>query len=465
MGATLKSINVDVEKQKPQPVQHSNSEFAAALLAFEARVREIDDEHELFTHMCNDAKRILNFRQGFFFRSYVKEGAHRVCAATSIPIVDRDAPMMRWLEKIVARLSSEVGTDKKHYFTLPAYCDDTDEDPVTYPFAEFLWTPIKDGENVIGGFLATRETPWRETDQTLSQRIADLYTHAWCSIKGRGSLARKRIFTKKRSLLIAAVLGVIALIPVPMTALAPVKVDPLDPFIVAAPFEGVVQEIIAEQGAYIEAGDDLIQFDDVSQRNEAEIADRRASVADARLQRVEQSAIYDPAIKRELAVAKAEYDLALSEKQYADDILSKTKFKAPISGLAVYTDKRDWVGKPVQAGQAILQIADPQNIHFSIDLPVKESIVLKEGASVRVFLDSDPLKPIDAVLTQTSYQPRPDEQNILSYRLFATISKDDVKNLPRIGVKGTAQVKGNRVPFIYAVLRRPLSSLRQMTGL
>ena len=56
----------------------------------------------------------------------------------------------------------------------------------------------------------------------------------------------------------------------------------------------------------------------------------------------------------------------------------------------------------MSAGEAILQIANPAKVRFSIDLPVRESLVLKDGARIKVFLDSDPLRPVEATLVEAA---------------------------------------------------------------
>jgi len=428
-------------------------------------IQTLSTEAALFAHLTNTSRRILCFRQAFVLRRKVSDGPLQVVSASSIPAVDREAPMIRWIEKIAARLSAEAGVDAQHVFTLPAYCDDNDEDAKTYPFAEFCWTPLKVDNKVIGVILAARETPWTARDLTLFERLSDLNTHSLLAIKGKKRPIRQRIFTKKRTLLASLVLVALALFPVPLTALAPVKVVPAKPFIVAAPFNGVVREILVDQSEVVNTGVPLVAFEDVRQRNELEITERQAGVAAARLQRIAQRAIADPRETRDLAVAQAEYDLAIVERDYAAELLGKTILRAEREGVAVFSDKRDWVARPVAAGEAILEIADPQNIEFSIDLPVGESIVLSEGARVKIFLDSAPLKPVSATLTRKSYQPRADERNVMAYRLTATLDEETASSLPRIGIQGTAQIYGDKVPAIYAVLRRPLAAFRQLTGI
>ena len=88
---------------------------------------------------------------------------------------------------------------------------------------------------------------------------------------------------------------------------------------------------------------------------------------------------------------------------------------------------------------------------------------MQDGARIKVFLDSDPLNPVEAVLVEASYQPVRDKRDILSYRLSGEL-RDEDGELPRIGVQGTAQIYGGKAPLIYVLLRKPLASLRQFTG-
>jgi multidrug efflux pump subunit AcrA (membrane-fusion protein) len=226
----------------------------------------------------------------------------------------------------------------------------------------------------------------------------------------------------------------------------------------------VVKQITVAQGAVVEKGTPLLQLDDVEQRNELQIAREQVAVADARYQRASRSAIQSEEGRKELAVALAELQLARAEAAFAEEQLRQTGVIAQRDGIAVYTDKRDWEGRPVRAGEAILQIADPEQIEFSIDLPVSDSIVLRDGARIKVYLDSDPLRAIDAEIIATSYQPRLDKRQILSFRLRAQLPVSHDEPLPRIGTQGNARIFGDTAPLIYVLLRRPLTALRQTLG-
>ncbi len=450
-------------RQEPVTEPPVSDNFAETLLAYESEVRTLSHEQELFAHAVNSTRRLFPFRQALLFGRSSSTSSYSVIAASSLSFVDRNSPQIRWFESIVRRLGNEMPINEIHSFSLPSYCDDSDEETHNYPFSEFLWAPFVSGDKTFGGLLFTRDQGWSKAERLLIKRTARLYGHAWSAIKGQKQLLSKPLLTRTTLLASAVVLCSIAFIPISITALAPVEVVPAKPFVVAAPFDGVVKEILVDKNQWLNPGDPIIAFEDVRLRNEYEIADQNYAVAKAKLLSVSQSAISDKTAKRELTISEAELALAKAERDYAADLLNKAVVKASRNGIAIYTDKRDWVGRPVAAGEAIIQIANPTEIEFEVYLPVKDSLVLKEGARVKIFLDSDPLKPLQAVLTEAGYQAQKDKRDILSYKITARL-QESIVDSPRIGIQGTAQVYSDKAPLIYVLLRRPLSTLRQFTG-
>ena len=78
-----------------------------------------------------------------------------------------------------------------------------------------------------------------------------------------------------------------------------------------------------------------------------------------------------------------------------------------------------------------------------------------------LFLDSDPLHRHSATLERAAYQAQNTSAGQLAYRLDATFDTAP----PRIGLRGTAKVLGERAPLALYLLRRPLAALRQAVGL
>ena len=71
--------------------------------------------------------------------------------------------------------------------------------------------------------------------------------------------------------------------PLPMTALAPMEVVPREPFVVAAPIDGVIDTIVAAPNSMVKTGDVLVQYVDTVPRNQLQVAEQEVSVAEAKL--------------------------------------------------------------------------------------------------------------------------------------------------------------------------------------
>ena len=152
-----------------------------------------------------------------------------------------------------------------------------------------------------------------------------------------------------------------------------------------------------------------------------------------------------------------------AEVNYNQELLHRVEVKADKDGIAIFSNPFEWVGKPVQMGEKILLIADPQKIELNIMLPIDEAISLKNGSDVKLFLNIDPINPLEASLTWASYEAKQTPNNIMSYQV-----KADFKNpndIPRIGLKGTAKIFGDDTTLFYYVFRRPISSFRRFFGI
>jgi len=122
----------------------------------------------------------------------------------------------------------------------------------------------------------------------------------------------------------------------------------------------------------------------------------------------------------------------------------------------------DWVGKAVILGEKVLTLADPQQVEMVVQLAVADSIDVEPGVDIKLYPNGAPLRSFDAQVIHAAYHAEPMPDGRLVYRIKARFT--DAKDLPRIGLMGTAKVYGGWTPFGYYVLRRPLTSLRQWIG-
>ena len=141
-----------------------------------------------------------------------------------------------------------------------------------------------------------------------------------------GRKKRARMSVRKRTLCLgtAALLMLAAFIPVPMSTLAPAEIVADTPFMITAPIDGVVEQILIAPNSEIAAGQALVRLVDTTHRNEFLLAGQEQSVAQARLRQASLTSFIDNEAKRSLATAQAEQKLALARQDYAKDRLSKT---------------------------------------------------------------------------------------------------------------------------------------------
>ena len=117
-------------------------------------------------------------------------------------------------------------------------------------------------------------------------------------------------------------------IPVPMSVMAPAEIVSEQPYIIAAPIDGVVKTILPEANTIVKTGDVLFVFEDTVLKSDAEVARRKELVSQARYITAKQSAFSDPKAYKQLAINKAEVELAKSERIFAEKKLERTIVRA-----------------------------------------------------------------------------------------------------------------------------------------
>lgn len=394
-------------------------------------------------------------------------------AISSQAQIDKTTPFAQWMSaELTSRVRrAELDTDANWKFE-----SRREGDAFSYPFTHAYYAPFSPDPKT-GGLLFTRDTEFKDTEIPQIKRIAQIFG---VSAAAMGRKKRARMSVKKRSYFLGTVLllGLISLIPVPMTTLAPAEIVAKDPYIITAPIDGVVESILVQPNAEVSLGTPLLRLVDTTYKNEYILAQQEQSVADAKLRQASLTSFIDSKAKGGVAVAKAEKFMARARQDYARDRLSKTIVNAPQAGLAIYSDPTDWAGRPVATGEAIISIADPARVLLRIDAPLSIGETLQKGARVRMFMDNDPLNPIEAEITNASYYAQAMPDGHMAYEAFANLKKSKPSaipqsengsplpssDLPRIGTRGVAKIYGGTAPLGFWLLRRPITLARQFLG-
>ena len=450
---------------EPKPSTSPNNTALYVLLQLEGTVRAAQTQQELEFFFVNETRRLVPFRQAILLSPPTPSAqSYQVRAASSIPVVDRTVPLMQWTERLIRDLlKTSTGPDIRR--VTEADCPaGLRPDWMEFTPGYGLWCPLKHpGGQIFGGLWLTRDQPWPDHEVTVLQRIIEAYAHAWRAVGPSNSRRWRWGLSRATTWLLAvATLGALA-IPVPMSTLAPAKIIAKDPLIVSAPIDGVIAEILVLPNTVVSEGQVLFKYEDTTFRSEYEAAERNLDVAMAQYRRASQGSFVEAAQKADVPLLKAEVELRETERNYAHERLTKVEVKAEEAGLLLYSDKSDWIGKPVVVGQRIMELANPQQLEVRIDLPVEDAIVLREGASVKLFLNANPFSSVPATVSHASYHAEVLPNNTLAYRVTAQLEQGSSEF--RIGWQGTAKMYGEEVTLFTYLFRRPISVIRPWIGL
>ncbi len=426
----------------------------AQFLALERQARACSTVEQLAYHMVNDAQALFGYRHAALLI------AGKVRALTGISVVEPNAPFVAFVEQACAQLQAQAALQCACSVDIQGLGAQQQADWQSLSAGEVFWLPLPDRQgSPFGGLWLAREQPWNDAEQALLKHLADTYAHAWLALQPRRPWRLR--WPKKKLLLIAAALCLLLLVPVRQSVLAPAEVVPLGGRVVAAPLDGVIAEFLVKPNQTVAAGDVLVRFDATSLKAQADVAERALGVAEAELKTNTQRAFADAESSARVDMLAARVEQKRAERDYARQLLARSEVRAERAGIAVFADTERLTGKPVQTGERLMQIADPDQAELRIELPVGDAISLVTGAEVALFLDSDPLNRHDARLERAAYESQSTAAGQLAYRLDAAF----IAAPPRIGLRGTAKLFGDRAPLAYYLLRRPLASLRQSLGL
>jgi len=441
------------------------------LIAYESEVLSAPDRRTLKHIAVNKSRILLPF--GHAFLCTRNGNSFKIEAVSNQAVVNSQTPFIQWLRttlkgqaamlkktqaknKAAHQDAERKGSFDNHYlFTLKSRRADDDFD---YPFVHACWQSF--GPGAQAGLLFTRDTPFEETELPVLERIARITGLGWAA---RAKHKKAKWTPRKKTLATGtAMLALIMLaFPVHVTTMAPAEVVAAQPYIVTAPMDGVIERMLVKPGTFVKKGTLLAVLNDTNYRNEYQVSGEEERVAGARYRQAALSAFVDEKAKRELAGAKAEQALAGARQDYAKDRLSKTRLIASRDGIVIYTDEKDWVGRPVAIGEKIMQIADPNRVLLRLATPIADSDVLRGGARVRMFLDADPLRPLEAKIIQANAYASPQPDGTLAYIARAELAGE---RTPRIGGRGIAKIYGPKAPLGYWLARRPIVALRQRFG-
>lgn len=434
----------------------------AALLHLEQHALAAPTLAALGFIVANETQALVAYRQAAVF-GLGANGRFRMTTASGLVSVTEDSPFAVWLNRFAQSFPVGPGCHRLDFCgASPAFAEGWQE----WLPDHLLVVPLRAaGGRPAGLVMYAREAPWQDAELTLLERLHLAYGYCFTFLSDhRRSLTSGMVKSLRgRAKWVWLALLAALFIPVRLSALAPAEVVALNAMAVAAPQEGVVGAVYVLPNASVKAGDPLFALVDTTLASRREVALKGLSLARADALTAEQRAFDDLKSKGELAAAAGRVKEKEAELAAADALLERITVKAARDGLAVFSDPNDWLGRPVQTGERVMQLADPQDTGVLVWLPASDALNLETGAPIRLFLHTQPLAPLAAELFQTSYQTAQSPDGIAAYRLYGRFVGGVEQQ--RIGLRGTARVSGNWALLGYYLFRRPIAAAREWTGL
>lgn len=438
--------------------------IAAELLEFQRKLQACKSIRELAFVSANEGFSVLRFDQAVMWQYDIRSKVE-VEAVSGLAEVSHEAPYVQWLVHAAAHFIEAPGQP----VVVAALSDlppSLAEDGAEWSPDQLLHCALQSPEGTpIGGLLFARDDPFTEVERAIAQWMGSAAGFAlWAWRRDYRPVRRWLQRTSTRRLLLGTALfaALMSLFPVRLSALAQAEITPVKPYPITAPVEGVVDSIKVQPNQIVRADEPLVVLNDTTTRNKLAVAVKALDIAKADLQRAINKSFSDEASKGELNVLDARVREKVAEVAFLSEMLDRYSISAPQGGLAIFADAEEWRGRPVQPGERIMVIADPSLVEVTVYVPPEDAIQLDIGGEVSVFLNIDPLSPLQAKIVQTSYDTITMPDNSLAYVVKAQLKPG---SLPRIGLRGTAKVYAEEVSLGYYLMRKPILFLRKSFGI
>ena len=457
----------------------SGSVHPAVLLLLELghRARQAQTVQELEFLLVNDTRLLLPYRQAVW---WTQEGGVQTLSGVVQP--DANAPYAQWAAQLCRHMA-------QHQPRLGAFTAADVPPELAAQWSQWwpayaVWLPMSQatpgtpgstqGEAASAGLLLVGAEPFPADRLPVLGEWCSMWGHAWRALQRRRMVSPRQWWAhlrqqqaqtawwKRPAVWAVAAVAVLAVWPVHLTVLAPGELVAAQPAVLRAPMDGVVEQIHVQPNEMVKQGQLLFNLDEAQLASRLEVSEQALQTAEAEYRQFAQLALGDVRSKSQLAALAGKIGERRAEQAFLTEQRQRAQVLAPHDGMVLFDAPSEWIGKPVQTGERVMRIAQPDAVEVEAWLPIGDAIALQPGAPVQLYLAADPLAAVQAQVRYVAYDAvaRPDGQ--YAYRVRAQLVQPGTQ---RIGLKGTAKLQGERVSLAYWMVRKPWASIRQWVAL
>ena len=441
---------------------HSNAQLLklSMLLLLEQRVRDAE-KNELPFIIVNETSRIIPYQQAILWQPQFS-GKKQIRSVSGVTAPDPHSPFFLWLKKNLPAMDRSLKCRELPvllaYDQLPV---PTQSEWTKWFSPHIMWIPLMGpGKKKTGTLILVRTDPFQDADTTVMRHISGAFGHALAHENKKKALSGNFWPQMRRKMfffLLLLTMVLLFFVPIKQFTMAPAEVIPVEPVVIRSPLDGVIKTIFKSPNTMVTRGEPLFELDEIKLVSQRNVASQRLEIAKAELLQAQQMAFNNLEAKAQIAILARKIELEQSEVKYLDALLHRIVVTALRDGLVIFDDPDEWIGRPVEIGQKIILLANPDNIELKISIPVKDAVEFKDYGPVDFFMNISPTLPFKAKVRHISYSTHVTLENTTAYRMWASFLT--VPENARIGLQGTAKVYGVPTSAGIWILRKPLNMI------
>lgn len=419
-------------------------------------------------HVVNNSQKLFPYKQAVFWR--LDGRSFHLEKISGNAVLDRNGLYALEIKKYLKReiLKKDHNFVKEPILTLTIKdADKGDKDLWKDLFSTHAVITVfaTEEDGILGGLWLDCDKAPTPAESKILANLLESYAYTLSNISAiekKTSFLTSLFSSKKQKFILLAFL-IFFFFPTRLTITAPAEIVADNPYVITAPYDGIMEEIMVDPGDDVHTNMIVAKMDQTSVKAEADRARQSLKTTQTTLSRTGLESLRNEEKRRELQQLRSEIAEKKIELNYAEELLEKTEIMSPVSGVAIFSDANSLEGKPMTTGEKIMVIADPKKAELLIRVPLDSMLPISPESPVEFYLNVSPLKSYSADITSIGYQASQDPDGILSYKVKADF--DHSQSDFRIGWEGTAKIQSDWSIMGYAILRKPLIALHNLLGL
>jgi len=436
-------------------------------IELERELRNAHSSKEMEFVACNLSKRVLNYETAIFLNRI--RGQWRVSTVSGTSDFESTAPIVL-LAEAVLKSRSPVSS------VVTIVAADTVDEATKDKFAALNLLELSvvslnssmhpNSASHPAAIVFLRDKPWQSHEQKLLEQLTEVIEHSRKALSAQRKRSVSESFWRlgrpgKRW--VVAALLLLAFLPIRQSIIAQGEITARSPSIVSTSVEGVIKEVLVRPNQQVKAGQVLVRLDSADYEHNKNTTVKELDLANERLRKAMQEALGRQSTKNVIAELQSEVLLKKLELDYLEEVGARMELTASRDGIVLFTSQKDWIGRAINAGEKIMELAASDDQQFEIWVAANDAIELNEHSPVKFFPDANPLDSVKGSVDTVSFFASKSGDGVMSYRVLGSIG--DSLESTRLGMKGTARIYGEKVSLAYFLFRKPLSAVRQTAGI